>query len=126
MFQVDPFARTPVYEQIVSQVERLVLTGVYEPLDQVPSVRALALDAGVNPNTIQKAYMQLEREGILQSAPGKGRFVTMDAKKKIREKRLGQLDGLRDMLVELAQAGITRAEIESLLGEVFGDSGRGK
>ena len=80
MFQIDPLNRTPVYEQLIRQTERFVLTGIFKPQDQVPSVRALSVELGVNPNTIQKAYSQMEASGILQSVPGRGRFVTGEAK----------------------------------------------
>lgn len=119
MFQIDPYGRTPVYAQIIAEVERYVLSGVYKPKDQVPSVRALALSSGVNPNTIQKAYMQMERDGILKSAPGRGRFVTEDAKSIIKERRREQLLDLRKSLQAFAQAGITRQEIEKCLDEVY-------
>jgi len=119
MFQIDPLSRTPVYEQIIRQVERFVLTGTFKEKDQVPSVRALALESGVNPNTIQKAYSQLESEGILQSVPGRGRFVTADARMIITKMRRGQLDTLKQKLKELALAGISREEIEKCLDDVY-------
>ena len=117
MFQIDPLNRTPVYEQLIRQTERLVLTGVFRPLEQVPSVRALSVELGVNPNTIQKAYSQLEASGILQSVPGKGRFVTEKAKEIIGSQRREQLDLLREKLKEFSMAGITRAEIEAYMSE---------
>ena len=120
MFQIDPLNRTPVYEQLIRQTERLVLTGVFRPLEQVPSVRALSVELGVNPNTIQKAYSQLEASGILQSVPGKGRFVTEKAKEIIGSQRREQLDLLREKLKEFSMASITRAEIEECLDYVYG------
>ena len=120
MFQIDPLNRTPVYEQLIRQTERLVLTGVFRPLEQVPSVRALSVELGVNPNTIQKAYSQLEASGILQSVPGKGRFVTEKAKEIIGSQSREQLDLLREKLKEFSMAGITRAEIEECLDYVYG------
>ena len=120
MFEINPLSRTPVYAQIIEQVERFVLTGVFQPLDQVPSVRSLAVESGVNPNTIQKAYMQMERDKILQSAPGKGRFVTQEAASIISGRRREQLDGLKEQMQILAVAGIRREEIDACLDEVYG------
>jgi len=124
VFQIDPFGRIPVYAQVISELERFVLIGVYKPQDQVPSVRALAVESGVNPNTIQKAYMQMERDGILKSAPGRGRFVTEEAKTIIQSRRRGQLDGLRESLRAFAQAGISREEILECLDEVYKGEGK--
>ncbi len=120
MFQIDPLNRTPVYEQLIRQTERFVLTGVFKPLDQVPSVRALSMELSVNPNTIQKAYSQMEAAGILQSVPGRGRFVTENAKEIIGRQRREQLNLLRERLREFSVAGITRSEIEECLNEVYG------
>lgn len=120
MFQIDPLNRTPVYEQLIRQMERFILTGVFRPLEQVPSVRALSVELGVNPNTIQKAYSQMETSGILQSVPGRGRFVTEKAKDIIGSQRREQLDILRERLKEFSMAGITRTEIEGCLDEVYG------
>ena len=121
MFQIDPLNRTPVYEQLIRQTERFVLTGIFKPQDQVPSVRALSVELGVNPNTIQKAYSQMEAAGILQSVPGRGRFVTGEAKEIIGRQKREQLNILRERLKEFAEAGITRPEIENCLDEVYGN-----
>ena len=71
MFTVDPMARQPVYEQIVEQTERFLLTGTLSPGDQLPSVRSLSLELVVNPNTILKAYNDLDKSGIIRSVPGR-------------------------------------------------------
>ena len=119
MFHIDPLNRTPVYEQLIRQTERFVLTGIFKPLDQVPSVRALSVELGVNPNTIQKAYSQMEATGILQSVPGRGRFVTENAKEIIGRQKREQMNLLRERMKEFAEAGITRSEIEDCLNEVY-------
>ena len=121
MIQIDPLNRTPVYEQLIRQTERFVLMGIFKPQDQVPSVRALSVELGVNPNTIQKAYSQMEASGILQSVPGRGRFVTGEAKEIIGRQKREQLNILRERLKEFAEAGITRPEIENCLDEVYGN-----
>lgn len=79
MFNIDNMSRTPVYEQIVQQMEVLLLSGELKPGDPMPSVRGLATDLGVNPNTIQKAYAELDHRGMTTSVPGRGSFVREDA-----------------------------------------------
>ena len=75
MFDIDVKSRVPIYEQITENVKRLVIQGVLMPDEQLPSVRSLAQELTINPNTIQKAYRELEREGYVISRPGKGSFV---------------------------------------------------
>lgn len=76
MFQIDRSGRTPIYEQIIDQTQRLIASGLLKEGDQLPSVRVLSQELSVNPNTLQKAYSELERRGLCVSAPGNGRFVT--------------------------------------------------
>lgn len=75
MFDIDVKSRVPIYEQITENVKRLIIQGVLLPEEKLPSVRSLAQELTINPNTIQKAYRELEREGYVISRPGKGSFV---------------------------------------------------
>lgn len=75
MILIDYKDRRPIYEQIVDKVEELIIKGVMLPDSQMPSVRALSVELAINPNTIQKAYAELERRGFLYSVKGKGSFV---------------------------------------------------
>ena len=75
MFDIDVKSRMPIYEQITENVKRLIMQGVLLPEEKLPSVRSLAQELTINPNTIQKAYRELEREGYVISRPGKGSFV---------------------------------------------------
>lgn len=68
----------PIYEQLISKIEYLVLNGLIEPNESLPSVRELATNLAINPNTVQKAYTYLEQIGVTYSVNGKGRFVTGD------------------------------------------------
>ena len=67
---------TPIYLQIIEQIKTMIVTGTLKPGDKIPPVREWAVQAGVNPNTMQKALAELEREGILYSARTSGRFVS--------------------------------------------------
>ena len=79
----------PIYLQLIEQIKLRVINGTYKPGDKVPSVREIAMEAGVNPNTMQRALSELEREGLLASWRTSGRFVTEDKEK---------LEALREQL----------------------------
>lgn len=76
MIGIDLQNRKPIYEQIVECFETLIVSGVLEPDSQMPSVRALAMELSINPNTIQKAYAALEQEGYIYPVKGRGNFVS--------------------------------------------------
>lgn len=66
----------PIYEQVADKLQKLIINGVLEPDSKMPSVRSLAMELSINPNTIQKAYAELERTGFLYTIKGRGNFVT--------------------------------------------------
>jgi len=73
---IDPSSATPVFRQIVDHVQRLIASGVYRPGELIPSVRGLAMELRVNPNTVQRAYQALERAGVVAARKGVGMAVT--------------------------------------------------
>jgi len=75
MFELDLRSRAPVYEQLVEKIKELIIYNVLKPDQQLPAVRVLAGELTINPNTIQKAYRELEHRGYIYSVPGKGSFV---------------------------------------------------
>lgn len=75
MLQLDLQSRQPIYEQLIQKLSEAISAGAIQPEEQLPSVRSLARDLGVNPNTVQKAYQELERSGIIYSVAGKGSFI---------------------------------------------------
>ena len=85
MFDIDRYSGKPIYEQIIEQTEEMILRGELKPGEQAPSVRSLAVALTINPNTLQKAYAELERRGVCVSAPGNGRFITHNALEILRE-----------------------------------------
>ncbi|MCI8514701.1 MAG: GntR family transcriptional regulator [Lachnospiraceae bacterium] len=119
MFQIDVLSRKPVYEQIVSQMERFVLTGVLAPGAQLPSVRSLSVDLAINPNTIQRAYTELDRKGVICSVPGKGCFVSESAVKVLSEIKREKLVDLKELVWEMKLAGVTLDELLLLIHEVY-------
>jgi GntR family transcriptional regulator len=72
---VDPRSGVPIYLQIIEQIKRSVALGVLQSGEQLPTVKQLAIDLTVNPNTVARAYRELEREEVIETAPGRGSFV---------------------------------------------------
>ncbi len=79
IFTVDARSGIPLYAQLVEQVKRAVALELLSPGDQLPTVKALALDLTINPNTVARAYRDLERDGIIATSPGRGSFVAPSA-----------------------------------------------
>lgn len=119
MFTIDHMSRCPVYEQLIEQVERYILTGILKSGDQLPSVRALSVLLSVNPNTIQKAYSDLDSRKIIFSVPGKGCFIADDAISLLGNYRRKQLGELEALLNELKIAGIQKTELQQIFDKVF-------
>ena len=72
---VDPRSGVPIYLQVIEQVKRSVAIGILASGEQLPTVKQLAVDLTINPNTVAKAYRELERDGVIETAPGRGSFV---------------------------------------------------
>ena len=106
MLQIDKMSRQPVYGQIIESIEKEVLLGYLKEGDQVSSVRDLSKELGINPNTIQKAYQELDRDGITFSTPGVGTFISPGATRKIKKKKIEYLLEIEKISGELAIAGI--------------------
>jgi GntR family transcriptional regulator len=102
MFQIDLKSHKPIYEQIVDNYKRLITSGAMNPDDRVPSVRDMAKALAVNPNTIQKAYRELEQQGYFYTTPGQGNFVSpaqkRDNTQEIRELYVKLENTARDLL----------------------------
>ena len=119
MFRIDPLSRTPIYEQIIEQLEDLVLSGAISPNDPIPSVRSLSLQLKTNPNTIQKAYSELDSRGIISSVPGKGCFVCANAKNILSKRALRHIEEISELCKKLKLAGIGEEEIISAVKQAF-------
>ncbi|MBA4347742.1 MAG: GntR family transcriptional regulator [Clostridiales bacterium] len=120
MFQIDRFGRTPIYEQIIDQTQRLIASGILKEGDQLPSVRALSQELSVNPNTLQKAYSELERRGLCVSAPGNGRFVTAEAFRIVGEGTKERLEELKKIAEELCMAGMPMEQVFHAVNDAYG------
>ena len=90
MLQIDFRDARPIYEQVADGIEQLAMRGVMEPDSQLPSVRQLAMELSINPNTIQRAYGELERRGVIYSVKGRGNFISGDCAG-LRRRRLAEI-----------------------------------
>ena len=120
MFQIDPLSRIPIYEQIAEQTEKLILLGLLLPGDPMPSVRSLSVELGTNPNTIQKAYSELDSRGTICSVPGKGCFISKDAKAVLEKRAKQRLGQLYTLCESLKLPGLTMEEMTDTVRQVFG------
>lgn len=120
MFTIDNMSSIPVYEQIVRQVEGLVLSRKLNPGDPLPSVRGLATELGVNPNTIQKAYAELDHRGMTASVPGRGSFLREDALEQlIAYLNENALPEFKNMLRGMLAAGTSKEEALKYIEDLF-------
>lgn len=120
MIVLDYRDSRPLYQQVKDSLRRMMLTGLLEPDEKLPSVRSLATQLAINPNTIQRAYAELEAEGGIYSVAGRGSFVSAGDGEHLR--RIAELTGrLVPLLEELKSLGYTR---EQLL--VLWEGGEGK
>jgi GntR family transcriptional regulator len=110
MIHLDYRDARPIYSQIIDRFREQIATGILQPGEKLPSVRDLAAELAINPNTIQRAYRQLELEGWIVSIQGKGSFVSGEASIRQREtdRLLTEFDKLTDALV---RSGISREEL---------------
>lgn len=115
MLQLDFRSRVPVYEQLIEKIKELIVYRVLKADEQLPSVRELALELTINPNTIQKAYRELERQGYIYSVPGKGSFVRPNEQINNSGKKEELLKQLRKITTELMYLGVSVEEIRETL-----------
>lgn len=101
----------PMFLQIFDKMKKDILTAQYPPNTQIPTVRQLACDMAVNPNTVQKALQLLEDEGLIVTRGTLGKFVTSDTEKIAEVKKAVQNEALRAWLSELATLGITSDDV---------------
>ncbi len=124
MFSINLRDSRPIYEQVKDSLRRAIITGVLLPDDKIPSVRELASQLAINPNTIQKAYRELETEGYLYSVPGKGSFVSESSQaKESRKKEL--LEKLDETVTELSHLDVTVVEICQHIKKRVGEEEQG-
>ncbi|MEA5010414.1 MAG: GntR family transcriptional regulator [Angelakisella sp.] len=118
MIKLDYHSRVPIYKQIEDSIVELILLGVYGQDAQLPSVRSLAVELGINPNTIQKAYQELETVGIISSVTGKGSFVRgVESARQIQRGKA--IQSLSFAIREARTAGIQKEEAMELVSKEY-------
>ena len=120
MFEIDRYGRTPIYEQIIEKTSRLISAGILKAEDQLPSVRTLSERLSINPNTLQKAYSELERQGICYSVPGSGRFVSKNAAEIVQARALTLLDEVEGLSRRLNAAGVLEERVHGAVNRAYG------
>ena len=121
MLVIDKFSRKPIYEQVIEGIERDIVMGILREREQLPSIRELSALLGVNPNTIQKAFQELDRNGIIVSGQGRGCFVADQAAVKIKEKLSVKITEIESIAAELARAGIEEEKLISAIRRAYAD-----
>lgn len=109
----------PIYSQLVEDIRMRIVSGAYPPGSRLPSVRELASEAGVNPNTMQRAFTELERNGLLETKRTSGRFVTEDEAliRSIRRELAGEQ--LAEFFHKMEQLGYQKQEALALIGAAY-------
>ena len=115
-FHIDPSSGTPIYRQIVDQVRQAVAGGTLRPGDRLPPVRDLAVELTVNPNTVARAYQDLERDGVIETSRGRGTFVASGAAKVAVAERVERLGPVLDRVIaEAYLLGISEDDLGRIL-----------
>lgn len=120
MYQIDLQSRVPIYEQLKTRIIKLTMLGVLKDHTNLPSIRTLARDIGVNPNTVQKAYQELEKENIIYSIVGSGSFISPKTTI-LREIRSKAKTNLEKNIISAKENLITKDEAVEILNKVYGD-----
>ena len=108
---LDYISRTSIYEQIINEFEKYVALGILKPSEQIPSIRELASDLGINPNTVRKAYQELESKGVIHTISTKGTFISNNTNTIIENKINKEIEEIKDKIKELEKLGLTKEEI---------------
>jgi GntR family transcriptional regulator len=110
----------PIYEQIISQLKNSIITGVLKEAEALPSIRGLAKELQISVITTKRAYEELEREGFIETIPGKGSYVSSQNKELLKESRLKELENrLSEAIIESKLLGLSYEELEEMLKFLF-------
>ena len=124
MFTVDKLSRTPIYEQLIRQFELRILAGDIPANGLLPSVRSLSQELNINPNTLQRAYNEIERRGLCYSVAGYGRYLTPDALQRMQAHAAAETDKFRESVDTLRAHGVTKETLTNIIDEVYHQDGK--
>lgn len=111
MINLDYTSRTPIYEQIVTEIEKYVALGILKEKDQIMSIRELATTLGINPNTVKKAYDILENKNVITSISTKGTFIKENASNIKKQTINNYLNDINNIIDKLLKLGLTKEDI---------------
>ncbi len=118
MFTIDKLSRMPIYEQLIAQFEYGILSGEIAPDGKLPSVRELSQSLCINPNTLQRAYAEIERRGLCYTVPGSGRYITKDALLHLRSDVEMKMNEFADLAAALRDRGVTKDAMINVIASV--------
>ena len=116
IFTVDPRSGVPIYLQLIEQVKRSVALGIMAPGEQLPTVKQLAVDLTINPNTVARAYRELERDEVIETAPGRGSFVRANGAAESAKTAVNDVakDAIASAVREAKSLGVVRDQVRHL------------
>lgn len=118
MISIDYQSKLPLYEQIAQRFQTLILKGALPPDTQMPSVRTLAVELSINPNTIQKAYSLLEQQGYIYPVKGRGNFVS-DSSALVQQEKESLLEDVQKRVTEGKELGVRRTEFIQVIDQIY-------
>ena len=119
MITIDYQSKLPLYEQIAERFQAMILRGALPPDSQMPSVRSLAMDLSINPNTIQKAFSLLEQRGYIYTVRGRGNYVA-DTARLAEQEKASLLKEVNNLLIQGKELGISRKEFIAVVDMLYG------
>ena len=123
MIQVDVRSRVPIYEQIVNSFKQMTMSGILSPDEKLPSLRELSQELTINPNTIQKAYQELERQNIIYTKRSQGSFVNPNIQAINKEEKMGELiEEIKRIIVESMYLGISKEKFLDIINSAYKDN----
>lgn len=122
LINIDNKSSVPIYQQIVDEIKEQVIKGILQGGDKLPSVREMASIIIANPNTISRAYSELERQNVIETIRGRGTYVTVDYKPVMEKERLENLKGnIKKIIVEAKYMGISKEKILKIIENTYED-----
>lgn len=116
MISIDTRSRVPIYTQLEKQIIKLINLGVYETDSPLPSVRSMACELGINPNTVAKAYKELEQQGVVYTVAGKGLFVSSSDLSSVHKLTI---KAAKSALIDAKNSGIDKGTIVKIINEIW-------
>lgn len=122
MFQLDLKSRKSIHEQVVDNIKELIISGVLSPDEKLPSIRDISKTLTVNPNTIQKSYKELERQGFIYTLSGLGSFVSSSLDLKIDENRVSKIKyDIGNSISELFFMGLKKDAVATIVTNIINE-----